>query len=651
MSRLNLLSILLVLVLAAVVRFRLIDAQSLWHDEGNSYVQATRSFSAIAENAARDIHPPGYYWLLAIWRGLMGESEFALRSLSAFASLLSVAFTYAIGRQLFGSIAGLTAAIFVTLNTFSIYYAQEARMYALLTLWGVMSMWAFVGFIKTGGWRFALLLALVNAAGLYTQYAFPFVMLAQGVLFVLWSVYTTAREGLKPLPTITRHTLLIYLLYIIANLLTIALYSPWMFTAWEQVTTWPNTGEAIPFSEALATILGYFAFGITSAGGLTIAVVFFLLFGLVVRPMHSQRHTLTHSQVGNTLPVWWQMLVPVIWIIVTIGAFLALGLFREANLKFLLPAQIAFALWMGRGVSVLWHFPVEARRLPQMIADYVPKTAALFGVFIIMTQLWEGLAPLYHAEAYQRDDYRAIVEVIESDSHADDAIILNAPNQQEVFSYYYTGETAVYPLPRGLGGDDAAALAETRQIITQHERIFAVLWGTAERDPNNIVENTLDAEAYEVDSTWYGDVRLVRYTAPVDFTDFIASGVQFGNHITLERHALSAAQVQPGDVLQLQLEWQTNTRIDQQYKVFVQLLDENGFLVAQRDAEPAGGAAPTTTWEPGATIIDRHALLIPPDLLPGDYTLITGLYDMNAPLERLPVNEGDALMLAEIVVR
>src|SRR5690606_8417190 len=130
--------VLAVILVAFFLRFYNLETQSLWNDEGNSYVQATRSFADIAANAARDIHPPGYYWLLAVWRAFLGDSEFALRSLSAFASVLTVAFTYALGKHLFNPLAGLFAALFVSLNTFSIYYAQEARMYALLALWAVM---------------------------------------------------------------------------------------------------------------------------------------------------------------------------------------------------------------------------------------------------------------------------------------------------------------------------------------------------------------------------------------------------------------------------------------------------------------------------------------------------------------------------------
>ncbi len=82
----------------------------------------------------------------------------------------------------------------------------------------------------------------------------------------------------------------------------------------------------------------------------------------------------------------------------------------------------------------------------------------------------------------------------------------------------------------------------------------------------------------------------------------------------------------------------------------MQLLDANGVLVAQRDSEPQGGLAPTTTWQPGDAISDRHALLI--DLPPGSYTLIAGLYDLDNPSARLPVNDGgDYLQLATITVK
>jgi mannosyltransferase len=631
-----------VLLVAAGLRFHLLGEQSLWHDEGNSYAQSLRTIGEIAEHAARDIHPPGYYWLLAGWRSLAGESEFALRTLSVFASLLSVAFTYALGTRLSGRMTGLAAAVLVALNTFSIFYAQEARMYALLAMWGAASMWAFVGLVRAvfrghteSTRRWVLALALLNAGGLYTQYAFPFVLLAQVALVLLWlAADLLERRGGTAALRLPGY-------YAGAGLLTLLLYAPWLPTAWGQITTWPATGAPIPFSEAISTLLAYFAFGITVGGGTTTAAAFFLLFGLLVLP-------------GAGRPrAWWYTLVPVAWVLVTVAAFLGLELFREANLKFTLPAQVAVALWIGRGVRVLWG--LQPRRGNERLR-MIPRLAALVGSLALLATLWGGLEALYHDPAYRRADYRALAAAIRADARPGDAVILNAPGQREVFSYYDHGPAPVYPLPPGLGGDDEQTRGETRAIIAEHDRIFLVLWGTGERDPNRVVEATLATEGFPIDSDWYGDVRLARYAGPVELEPSQASGARFGQTITLERYALSADEIAPGGTLRLALEWQTAVPVDRRYVVFAQLLDEDGRLVAQRDAEPGAGTAPTTSWLPGATVIDRHGLFVPNDLPPANYSLIIGLYNPDDPQERLPVwisdgdAAGDSLPLATIRV-
>jgi uncharacterized membrane protein len=630
---------LLILVLAAGLRLHQLEVQSFWNDEGNSVVQAARTLPEIAEHAARDIHPPGYYWLLHLWRLLAGDSEFSLRALSAFAGVLTVACVYALGRRLFSPLAGLAAALFVTLNTFQVYYSQEARMYALLALWAAAGLWALVRLLSAEShvprsWlRTALLLGLINAAGLYTQYAYPFVMLAQGGTAALWLAarWRSSAAG-SPLALNTRHPALgLLAAFILANLIALALFLPLLPTALHQVTSWPNTGEPAPASEALYTIAGWLTYGLTfeASAPQTLAYVpIFLAVGLV--------------PFGLRRPHWPRLLFPVVILAATVGLFLALGLYRPANLKFLLPAQIAVALALGRALEMMWTAASAGPRPSALLRAVI---AASFGLLLL--DIGRGLPLLYDDPAFQRADYRAIAAAVAAEARAADAIILNAPNQEEVFRYYYRGEAAIYPLPRGLGGDDAAAADETRRIISQHPRLFAVFWGEAERDPNRIVETLLDAEAFEAgENVWYGDVRLARYAAPAALPPATRSGAVFGETITLVSYRISAAQ--PGAVLQVQLDWQTEAALDSRYKVFVQLLDASGALVLQRDAEPGGGSRPTDSWQPGETITDRHGLFLPPDLPPGDYRLIVGLYDLHDPAARLPVAGGDYLTLSEI---
>ncbi|MEO8394700.1 MAG: glycosyltransferase family 39 protein [Chloroflexota bacterium] len=624
-----LLAITLILLIAAGLRLHRLGGQSLWNDEGNSFVQATRSISDIATNAALDIHPPGYYWILGGWRLLTGTSEFALRSLSAFASLLSVAFAYTLGRRLFGWTAAITAAILIAVNTFSIYYAQEARMYALLALWSAASLWALAGFLHRPSWRCALALALFNAAGLWTQYAFPFIMIAQGIVAVVW-LMLGLRRSIRPY-------LSALAMYILANLLTIVLYLPWIPTAIHQLTTWPNTGDGTPFPQAFNTVMNWLTFGNASPGAELAIPALLLLFGLLI----AKRRTL------------WQVIVPVAWVVVPVGLFLALGLFRADNIKLLLPAQIGLALWIGRGVWVLWTLKPKYGRRRDFVTRFslfVPPATAILSVIWLALIAWDGIKLLYNDPAFQRANYRAIVQTLQGHERLGDSVILDAPNQAEVFGYYYpySGHATVYPLPQGLGGDDAATHKSIEDIISMSQRIFVVYWGDAERDPNRIVESTLDGETFELGETWYGDVRLARYETPIPLTIMHESGAAFGDHISLVNYALSAERLQSGDALQVEFHWQTDTSLSVRYKVFLQLLDANGALVAQRDSEPGGGLAITTSWTPGQPIADRHALLI--DVPPGSYTLIAGLYDLNDPSARLPVNGDTYVTLATITV-
>lgn len=619
-----------VLLLAAGLRFHELGAQSLWNDEGNSVVQAGRSLAEIAEHAARDIHPPGYYWLLAGWKTLTGDTEFALRSLSALASVVSVALALALGRRLYGDWAGLAAALFVALNTFSIYYAQEVRMYALLALLGAAGMWALAGLVFRRNARWAVALGLINAAGLYTQYAYPLLMAAQGLL-VLIALVHHRRERSSALRLLG--------LYAGSLVLSGVLFLPLAPTAWAQVTNWPSTGEAAAFAESLRAVGVWLVYGPTALGAALAIPVVVLVFGLLDADRRADGR--------------WRTLMPVLWVAVPVVIFLGAGLYRPQNLKFLIACQIGLALWLARGLWVLWTLQARSRKGGSTAALHYAARLAAVGAFAWMVGVMVlNLPALYTDPALQRADYRAIAAAIEARLRPGDAIILDAPNQNEVFAYYYTGEAPVYLLPPGLGGDDAETRAAVEAILAEHSRAWTVFWGEAERDPNRVVETALDAGGFEAGEQWYGDVRLALHVMPAPLTESCPDEVGFGDQITLVNCAMSATEAAPGDALQVQFTWETGAPLDTRYKVFVQLLDANGQLAAQRDSEPGGGLALTTTWMPGQPVTDRHALFLPEGLPPGDYRLIAGLYELDPPNGRLPVSAGgDALELAAISVR
>ncbi len=649
-----------ILLVAATTRIVNLGTQSLWNDEGSSYVQATRSFRDIAVNAAADIHPPGYYWALKVWHGLTGSSEFALRYLSAMAGILTVALTYGIARRLYahdrryGAFAGWVAAALVALNTFQIFYSQEARMYAALSLWAAASIWALIGFFYRPNLRSGIVLGVLNALGLWTQYAFPLVMLTQGAAALLW---------LRSMGRVGRFWRSLWA-YVLANLLALALFAPLLPTALRQVTTWPNTGIDIPLPEALQTVLGWLAFGLTYSAANTswFAVMLIVaLFGL--------------RQVSSSIYIHrnWQPFVPVLLAVIPVSIFLGAGLFREGNIKFLLPSQIGFALAVAQGIPAVGRLldPPPARHdATTLITEEVPKARSrlllnlrllprLIVILILTGLAWQlarALPPLYTDPTYQRDNYRSLVAAVEAALDPSDAIILNAPGQAEVFSYYYDGQVIPQPIPLRLNDNDAQIRSATRAAIDGANDVFLVLWGDQERDPNGVVQNTLSEGLFSIGGEWYGDVRLERYTA--EATDFLYvndTQARFGNvgeRIVLDQFAVSDRDVDAGDVIQVRLFWLAADPIEARYKITLQLLDEDGQLVTQRDGEPQGGTAPTSDWIAGTRVTDNHALVVPPGSPTANYTLIIALYNAADPAARLPVGltQEDFLTLTTITI-
>ncbi|MCB0118985.1 MAG: glycosyltransferase family 39 protein [Anaerolineales bacterium] len=134
---------LFVTALGGFLRVLMIGTKGLWLDETVSIWLAKQSVADMLQWIVKiDPHPPLYYLLLHFWMTHYGDTPYYIRLLSALFGTATIPVVYLIGKRISGEVVGLSAAVFFALSTFNIYFAQEARMYTLLTFNAAMAIYA-----------------------------------------------------------------------------------------------------------------------------------------------------------------------------------------------------------------------------------------------------------------------------------------------------------------------------------------------------------------------------------------------------------------------------------------------------------------------------------------------------------------------------
>lgn len=622
------LALVLILLLAAGLRFYRITGQSLWNDEGTSAALALRDLATISRDAGHDIHPPMYYWLLHVWVKVWGSGELALRSLSALLGVVLVGLVFGIGESLFSAEVGLLAAFFSAISPFQVYYSQETRMYMLLAALGALGTYALVRLLRAeqeerpmAGWAVAYGLAVV--LGLYTHYSFPLLLGIWNLAYL--ALWLRRRGGARPL-----------LRWIALQAASVALYLPWLPTGVRQMGQWPAISEPHSLTffalDAFRLFLGGHTLDLSRSDWLILVASLGIAALVGILPSKRER---------NALPWWVRTGLVALWAGLPVAAQWVLSLWRPAyRPKFFLVSAPAFALLLARGA--LWPATSRARRGFGRIWSQAWLLLVCLVVAGVGTQ---ALNNYYYNPAYARDNYRGIAQYVEAFGEQGDAVLINAPSQAETFAYYYKGSLPVYPLPKQRPLDKAATQSQLQAMLEGTRRVFAVYWATDESDPDRFIETWMDAHAFKASDDWFGNVRFVVYAVPQEPLAEIAHAmdVLFGEAIQLEGYTLLSEDVSSGGIVQLTLFWRALADIPERYKVFVHLLDGGGHVVGQRDAEPGGGLRLTTTWQPGEQIADNYGVPVPPGTPPGEYLLEVGMYHLQGGA-RLPISQNGALL-------
>ena len=188
--------------------------RGIWLDEAISIHQANLSFHDMFENLQYgDRHPPLHHMALWLTVRAFGDGELAVRLPSLIAGTLVIPALYLLGRELYDRRTGLVAATFGTVSPLLIWYAQEARMYAFVTLFGLLALWTQLRAIRDGGVVNWAAYILATAALLWSHYFGLLLIGVQQLIFVGVLIQrrrarenvSAARPGLRLLRGRARH--------------------------------------------------------------------------------------------------------------------------------------------------------------------------------------------------------------------------------------------------------------------------------------------------------------------------------------------------------------------------------------------------------------------------------------------------------------
>jgi len=429
-------SLIAILLLALVLRLINLGSRNLWYDEAFAVLYAEKSFSAIlygtitqVEGAAADVHPLLYYFFLHLWMGLFGQSPFIVRLPSVIFGLASIVLAFSIGQRLFDSDAGLLAAAIIAIAPFHINYSQENRMYSLLCLSSLLTVYFFVRCWKGSGYGNWLEFILAATLSLYTHNLAFLVILALD-LFVL---LTRRWQLLKPL--------------LVSHLAFGFLFSPWLtivlsqFGKIRQAYWVPRPG----LKELVQTLI-FFHFDLLPAMPLGLVSVFLFISLLIL--------VLTLYRIGRVQGrdqrsregIYLLLLLAFAPVVV---AFLISQFKSIYIIRGLLPAAIAYYVLVAKILA-------EAQLLAQL-----PKKVAWLLLSPVVVLLAISLAYHYTYAQFPRSPFDKAVTYLRENYQSGDAIVHD--NKLTFFPcHYYDRE-----LPQAFMADPPGSGSDTLALPTQ----------------------------------------------------------------------------------------------------------------------------------------------------------------------------------------
>jgi mannosyltransferase len=267
-----------ILALALALRLHALVADGLWYDELLTVVRAYPSLrTAVISMWQQSTHPPLYQAQLHFWMRY-GTSDFWIRLNPLMWSALSLVSLYFLARRTVSERVALLATLFLALSPLHVYYAQEVRMYSLMTFLGVWAGFSTYEFFLSPRRHlvWAVLAAVSCLAFLYSHGA-GFMILASINSLATWLILTN--RGRRRV-----------WLWVGLQAVVVALYAPWLIHARQRGVDHPLVPTITDVVRTLYHLLAGFRLGGVEVGWLELVPVMLFAVSIVAATLWHRRH-------------------------------------------------------------------------------------------------------------------------------------------------------------------------------------------------------------------------------------------------------------------------------------------------------------------------------------------------------------------------
>jgi 4-amino-4-deoxy-L-arabinose transferase-like glycosyltransferase len=598
------------LFVAWALRTATLTLQSMWIDEVMALYFTRGTFTETLHTIVRPEHNgPLFYLLLFWWRHLVGDSDFAVRYLSVLFSVLTLPLIYQLARRLLTERTAALALGLTALSPFTLWFAQEAKMYALHMWAATASTLALLEAFRKGRWWRWATYALLLSSTLYSHFFGGFLALAQVVMSGILGWKRWRR----------------WLAYGLTMALLALAHAPLLRVAWNVIRYYQPRDiwrYFVPLKDIARDLLGQY---------------FYRLSYLEVIP--------------------WLLLIPTVFLI---GGILALFRLRRRD-AWILPIQAL--------LPVLIFYPISYRA-PVYSAKYLSAIAPAVWILVAwglerMARFWRplglgaavlgllmvnGIARDLGTPPFQRGDWRFIARYVETHEGPNDIVVISAFYCEHAFRRYYQGRSAIFPYEANPYEPEFVY----QGLPERYDRMWLVLHHDQTMAPGNRLIEAADARFPRITEQYpnAGQITMVGYqlrpTVPVLPEEAHPLEVCFQNGLCLSGYRVDTRALParenlshpPSNWLHVTLYWRRTASFDGvPFRPLVRLIDDafNVWGGNMKRNPDLLDRHPPQNWPTDRLVEEHHDLNLNPATPPGTYRLELSLAIEGDESRRIPL--------------